>query len=184
MWNSRRYTDNHAVQQINKAEENSEEFFIGSIQVEKQNHPVSHINIVDTKKSGKNIWLSTRKFWKSGWILKLTVALLPLPWVTSESWNWTKSWAYYTPSLLLIQAKGKTMLTCRYKDKKKVWCGIWSNVEHGTCNVSEMGLAKRVHPLKTESDILSEYEDQECTTSAQIQFLIQLFMQPGKFLPR
>lgn len=44
MCNSRRHTDNRKVQQINKAEADDEEFFIGSIQAEKHDHPVSQIN--------------------------------------------------------------------------------------------------------------------------------------------
>lgn len=50
MCNSRRHTDNRKVQQINKAEADDEEFFIGSIQAEKHDHPVSQINTVDGKK--------------------------------------------------------------------------------------------------------------------------------------
>lgn len=49
MCNSRRHTDIHKVQQINKSEAD-EEFFIGSIQAEKHDHPVTHINTVDAKK--------------------------------------------------------------------------------------------------------------------------------------
>jgi len=50
MCNSRRHTDNHKVQQINKAETDDQEFFIGSIQAEKHDHPASQINTVDAKK--------------------------------------------------------------------------------------------------------------------------------------
>lgn len=42
-----KHTDNHKVQQIKKAEADDQEFFIGSIQAEKHDHPVSQINTVD-----------------------------------------------------------------------------------------------------------------------------------------
>ena len=62
-----------------------------------------------------------------------------------------------------IQAKGKVMLTCQYKDKKyDVEFEVIKNKAPailGGESCEEMGLVKRLHVLKTESDILGEYED-------------------------
>lgn len=62
-----------------------------------------------------------------------------------------------------IQGKGKIMLTCQYKGKKyDVEFEVIKNKAPaipGIESCEEMGLVKRLHLLKTESDILSEYED-------------------------
>lgn len=99
-----------------KAEIDDEELFIGSIQAEKHDHPVSQVNTVDTKK-GK--WQETLAVDKKVLKVRLNVGadcngislseLRELRLDRKVSKSHSKLVAYGSP---IIQAKGKIMLTC------------------------------------------------------------------------
>ncbi len=167
MCNSRKHTSNHKVQHINKAETDEQEFFIGSIQAEKQDHSVQQINTVDTKtEKWHEDLIVNKKVLKvrldtgadCNIVFMKDLRKLRLDKNVSESHS--KLVAYTGHH---IPAKGKIMLTCQYKDKK---FGLEFEVIKNNApailggeSCEKMGLVKRLHTLKTESDILSEYED-------------------------
>ncbi|RVE62485.1 hypothetical protein OJAV_G00157530 [Oryzias javanicus] len=167
MCTSRRQPDNHKVQQINKAEATDQEFFIGSIQTENHEQPVSQINAVEAKKEKWHESLIINKK-----VLKVRLDtgadcnvismgdLRKLRLDKKVSRSYSKLVAY---SGQQIQTKGKIVLTCQYKDKTydMEFEVIKSKAPAilGGESCEEMGLVKRLHVLKTETDILEEYED-------------------------
>lgn len=109
------------------------------------------------KKSGMKVWLSTRKCWKvrldtgadCNVISMDNLRKLRLDKKVSKSHSKLVAYAGHQ-----IQAKGKIMLTCQYKDKKHdVEFEVIKNKAPailGGESCEEMGLVKRLHVLKTE----------------------------------